>query len=187
MSPRRPTDPADAGLIARAIAGDQAAFGDLYEHYLPAVYRYVFYRVADEHEAEDLTETVFVKAWEALGRYRPTEAPFAAWLYRIAHNLLIDRRRAQKAVDPLAERMPDLTPGADPASHMDRREQAAALARALAQLDAAQQEVLTLRFVSNLSHAETAQVMGRSEGAVRVLQHRALAALRRLLIEKVEP
>lgn len=187
MSPRRPTDPADAGLIARAIAGDRAAFGDLYAHYLPVIYRYVFYRVADVHEAEDLTETVFVKAWEALDRYRSTEAPFTAWLYRIAHNLLVDRHRTRKSVEALAEQMPDLTPGADPASHTDRREQAAALAEALAQLEAAQQEVLTLRFVSNLSHAETAQVMGRSEGAVRVLQHRALAALRRLLVEKVEP
>lgn len=186
MSPRRQTVPADAGLIARAIAGDRAAFGDLYEHYLADIYRYVFYRVGDQHEAEDLTEAVFVKAWEALERYRPTEAPFAAWLYRIAHNLVVDRHRTKKSEDPLVEQWPDPAPDASPEAQADRREAASRVAEALAQLDPAQQEVLTLRFVNDLSHAETARIMGRSEGAVRVLQHRALAALRQWLQEKAE-
>lgn len=185
MPPRLP-NPADADLVAKAIAGNREAFGDLYEHYLPAIYRYVFYRVGDAGEAEDLTETVFVKAWEALERYRPTEAPFAAWLYRIAHNLVVDRHRAQKPVDPLDEHVVEARLEADPAAQMEAREAANALAQALGQLEPAQQEVLALRFVNGLSHAETATIMGRSAGAVRVLQHRALAALRQWL-KKAEP
>lgn len=185
MPPRSP-DPADADLVAKAIAGDREAFGDLYEHYLPAIYRYVFYRIGEVGEAEDLTETVFVKAWEAMERYRPTEAPFGAWLYRIAHNLIVDRHRAQKPVDPLDERVVEARPEADPAAQAEAREAASALAQALRQLEPAQQEVLALRFVNGLSHAETATIMGRSAGAVRVLQHRALAAVRQWLKKKAE-
>jgi RNA polymerase sigma-70 factor (ECF subfamily) len=151
MPSRRQPDPAEADLITRAIAGDREAFGALYEHFLPAIYRYVFYRLADEHDAEDLTEMVFVRAWEALGRYRPTEAPFSAWLYRIAHNLLIDRHRTQRMLDTLDEQVPDVAPDGDPESQAARRERARSLAQALARLDPVQQQVLTLRFINNLS------------------------------------
>lgn len=171
-------DAPDADLVQRAQAGDREAFGDLYERHLDAVYRYVFYRVSDSREAEDLTETVFLKAWTALPRYRPTEFPFTAWLYRIAHNLLVDRLRSHKAQAPLDDSISDDAPSLE--AHLAQRELHTALRQAWARLDAAQQQVLALRFLSNLSHAETAQVIGCSEGAARVLQHRALAALRRL-------
>src|SRR5512135_1339680 len=83
-------------LIARARRGDVQAFGELYEHSLDAIYRYIFYRVGEVAEAEDLTETVFLKAWEALDRYEVRDVPFTAWLYRIAHNVIIDRHRTHK-------------------------------------------------------------------------------------------
>ena len=169
----------DASLIERAQHGDREAFGDLYEQHLDAIYRYLYYRVSDQHEAEDLTEMVFLKAWQALPRYRPGEAPFTSWLYRIAHNLLVDRLRVRKEHMPLDDDLSDDAPSLE--THLTQHEQSQALHRALACLNEQQQQVLTLRFISDLSHAETAQVMRRSEAAVRVIQHRALAALRRLL------
>ena len=179
----QPPGPTAVELIALAKAGNREAFGDLYERHLTAIYRYVFYRVGDAGEAEDLTETVFVKAWEALDRYRPTEAPFTAWLYRIAHNLLIDAHRTRKPMEPLAEHYPDDAPNPERAA--TARERAADVQAALASLEPVQQQVLTLRFIADLSHAETASIVGKTEGAIRVIQHRALALLRTLLAEKV--
>jgi len=176
------SDPNEALLVTRAVKGDREAFGDLYERHLAAIYRYIYYRVGDVHEAEDMTEIVFLKAWEALDRYRPTQTPFAVWLYRIAHNLIVDRYRTRKGLEVLDEECPDTSIG--PEDHAEHREQAEALTEALVQLNPTQQQVLTLRFISGLSHAETAQVVGRTEGAIRIIQHRALAALRALLAEK---
>jgi len=174
-------DQAEARLVARALRGDREAFGDLYERHLAGLYRYVFYRVGDAHEAEDVTELIFLKAWQALDRYQPGGAPFRAWLYRIAHNTLVDRARTLHPASDLNDDHADPRLEASPEYVAAQREQQLTVAEALRQLDPAQQQVLTLRFVSELSHAETAKVMNRTEGAVRVLQHRALTALRRLL------
>jgi len=179
-----PSQPNDARLVQQAIAGDREAFGDLYELHLDSIYRYIFYRLNDEREAEDLTETVFLKAWEALNRYRPSEIPFAAWLYRIAHNLLVDRHRTHKRLDSLDEHYSD--PQTDPETRALHNVDAAVIVQALTQLDPSHQQVLTLRFINGHSHAETAQIMERSETNVRVLQHRALAALRRLAAGKID-
>jgi RNA polymerase sigma-70 factor (ECF subfamily) len=175
----------EADLIARAARGEAEAFGALYERHLEPLYRYVYVRVGDVAEAEDLTEMVFLKAWEALGRYRADELRFRALLYRIAHNLIIDRHRTRRQEDSLdgaeghgAE--PRETEAGVIAKEL-ANERTAALAAALARLEPLQQQVLALRFVSGLSHAETARVLGKSDGAVRVLQHRALASLRGLL------
>lgn len=171
----------EAKLIQRACRGDRRAFGELYERHLHGVYRYIYYRLGNIHEAEDLTETVFLKAWEALPRYQATQAPFAAWLFRIAHNALVDYYRAQRPTSELSELHPASGDGTDPENEAAEQEQRSLLMRALRQLDRAHQEILTLRFLNGLSHAEAADILGRSEGAVRVLQHRALAALRKLL------
>lgn len=183
MPAPQPLSPTDADLIAQAKAGSREAFGDLYERHLAAIYRYVFCRAGDARDAEDLTEAVFVKAWEALDRYRPTEAPFTAWLYRIAHNLLIDAHRTRKPMEPLAEHYPDTAYG--PEREAVARERAAVVHEALSRLEPVQQQVLSLRFLADLSHTETARIIGKTEGAVRVIQHRALAMLRYLLAEKV--
>ena len=177
--------PSEEDLISRAVQGDAAAYGDLYERYLALIYRYVFYRVSDVAEAEDLTEQVFLKAWEALGHYQQREAPFSAWLYRIAHNVVADRYRTRKETLPLDGQLllPDTHSG--PEDRLDWRETIEAVAHALSQLTPIHQQVLTLRFISGLSHAETARVLERSEEAVRILQHRALVALRELLAKSV--
>ena len=168
-------------LIAFAGQGDADAFGDLYERYRARIYRYVFYRVDDAAEAEDLTELVFLKAWEALEHYRARDVPFGAWLYRIAHNVVIDRHRTHKATLPLESDLVLHDAAGNPEDRLDWLETIESLAEALSQLSPAQRQVLALRFVGGLSHAETALVLDKSEEAVRVLQHRALYALRELL------
>jgi len=177
--------PSEEHLIARAVQGDADAFGDLYERYLARIYRYAFYRVNDVAEAEDLTEVVFLKAWEALGNYRLQDVPFGAWLYRIAHNVIIDRHRTYKATLPLEDQLILRDAASGPEDQLDWRETLESVAHALSQLSPLQQQVLTLRFISGLSHAETALVLDKSEEAVRVLQHRALYALRELLAKNV--
>jgi RNA polymerase sigma-70 factor (ECF subfamily) len=178
--PSQSIRPSEEDLIARAARHDADAFGALYERYLALIYRYVFYRVDDVAEAEDLTEQVFLKAWEALGHYQKRKVPFSAWLYRIAHNVIVDRHRTRKEILPLeGQLLRDATGG--PEDRLDWRETIEAVAYALSQLTPLHRQVLMLRFISGFSHAETARVLERSEEAVRVLQHRALAALRELL------
>ena len=180
------SQPPEQDLIARAVQGDADAFGDLYERYLAQIYRYVFYRVNDVAEAEDLTEMVFLKAWEALGDYRLRDAPFGAWLYRIAHNVVVDRHRTHKATLPLASQWALHDVADDPEDRLDWRETIESVAHALQQLSPVHQQILTLRFISGLSHAETARVLNKSEEAVRVLQHRVLYAVRELLAQSVK-
>lgn len=173
----------DAELVARARQGDSEAFGSLYDRYLSPLFRYVYYRVADRMEAEDLTEMVFLKAWEALGGTDPDRMNFRAWLYRIAHNAVIDHYRTRKSEIPL-ERAGDLRQeGPTPEQGMQRKFEAARLARAISRLKPDQQQVIACRFLAQRSHAETAEIMNLKEGHVRVLQHRALKRLRALLME----
>lgn len=174
---------AERELIERAQQGDTGAFGELYVRHLDTIFRYVFYRVGNQQEAEDLTETTFIKAWEAVAGYRIGELPFVAWLYRIARNAVIDssRKRTVETVDietqPLASPGNTLEEEVIQGSHLDQ------VMAAMARLPEEQQEVVTLRFLSGLSHIETAEIMGKSPESVRVLQFRALKALRLWLQE----
>lgn len=170
----------DQELLARALQGDTDAFGDLYERYLDEIQRYIFYRVANRHDAEDLTETVFLKAWEALPRFKSSNVNLRAWLYRIAHNTLIDHYRTHKLTTDLsAEQMRDAQP--NPERQIQDRDEQKRLAILIRSLDADLQQIIVCRFVNGLSHAETAQIMGIKEGHVRVRQFRALQKLRELL------
>ncbi len=171
-------------LLERAVQGDAEAFGVLYREHLERVYRYVLYRVSDPHEAEDLTETIFLKAWEALPDYRLKEQPWAAWLFRIAANTVIDYYRTRHPHVELEEALP--VDGPEPVERVSLGEEQAQVREAVAQLPAEQQQVLHLRFVEGVSHAEVARILGRTEGAVRVMQHRALVALAKLL-ERTSP
>jgi RNA polymerase sigma-70 factor (ECF subfamily) len=168
-------------LVAQALSGDPASFGKLYEHYLDEIYQFIFYRVKGHQEAEDLSETVFFKAWQALDENPPREIPFRVWLYRIARNTVIDHYRTKRdQVDlEVAMQVPSFTDG--PEAVVVRQEMVEELKDKLYQLNEDHQEVLTCRFVMGLSHTETAMVMSRSEQAVRALQYRAIVALRNLL------
>ena len=173
-------------LIDRAIAGDANAFGELYSRYLDPIYRYIFFRVGEQEEAEDLTETVFLKAWEAIPGYKDFGNPFSSWLYRIAHNMVVDFHRKIKTV-------PNRLEADEPIEIVDETistlgmvieaEQFVELGKAIAQLTIEQQQVIVLRFIEDMSHAEIAKIIGKNEGTCRMIQHRALVALSRLLGE----
>lgn len=169
----------DSVLIAQAQRGDRAAFGLLYERYVDPIFRYVRSRVTDEHTAEDLTEAVFLRSFESLQRYRDKGLRYSAYLYQVARNLLVDHYRQAEDSYPLesAEHSPDEARGTDEAIIL--QEQAALLREALDHLSEEYQEIIRLRILMEMPTAEAAEWMGRSEGATRVLLHRALKALKR--------
>jgi RNA polymerase sigma-70 factor (ECF subfamily) len=171
----KPVD--ETTLIADAIQGDAEAFGDLYERYLNQIYRYIFYRVGDSGKAEDFTETVFLKVWENLPSFQVDRISFKGWLYRVAHNLLVDYYRTRKDQYSLDDHFDLPDPAQSPEEFMITAEQETMVHAALRRVKKEYQDILTLRFINGLSHAEAAKVLNRSIGAVRVLQHRALQAL----------
>jgi RNA polymerase sigma-70 factor (ECF subfamily) len=175
-------------LVARAIGGDAAAFGTLYEHNMDAIYRYIYFRVEHTQEAEDLTEQVFLNAWQALPDYEPRGFSFASWLYRIAHNVVVDYQRQGKFLAD-GETPETLVLADDKPTSLEQviaNEERQRLAGALRKLPEMQRDVILLRFVEGLSHDEVAAVVAKSPGACRTIQYRALLALETLLAgEKV--
>ncbi len=177
----RPVDD-DASLIARAKAGEAAAFGLLYDRHVEAIYRYIFYRVRDTAEAEDITSDVFMRALRALPRYEPRQA-FLAWLYRIARNAVIDgsrRKRTQVSFQDALQH-PEGDRVVDPDATLFAEADAATLRTAIRQLTPLQQEVIVLRYVEGLDTRAIGRLVGRREGTIRGIEFRALAALRQLL------
>ncbi len=171
----------EAILVQRAIGRDAEAFGRLYDMYVSRVYRHIYYRVGNKADAEDLTQQVFLRAWKAIDRYRKTGSAFAAWLMTIGHNLVIDFYRTRKAETYLdADFMvQDSAPGPQKIAEAGFEQQR--LRRVILQLRGDEQQVVILRFLEGFSFREIAQAMGKKEGNIRVILHRALAKLRRLL------
>lgn len=181
VSPDGPGDE-DRNLALRAGKGDAAAFGALYDRYVEAVYRYVFYRVRNDADAEDLVSDVFMRALRAIPRYEPRVA-FLAWLYRIARNAVIDRARRSRTQisfeDALAH--PNVDQIVEPDATILALSDKEAVRAALAKLTPLQQEVIVLRFVEGYTTLEIANLVGKREGTVRGIQFRALEALRVLI------
>lgn len=170
----------------RAQAGDLEALGHLYDRHQESIYRYLWSRLHDEPLAEDLTGDVFARMLRALPSYRPGRAPFRAWLYRIAHNLLVDHHRSQDGPElvPLPEVEPTLGgDGGDPMVIVQERLSIERIKHALARIDPVQQDVVVMRFLVGLSLKEVAAALGRSVSAIKSLQHRGLVALRAALEE----
>jgi RNA polymerase sigma-70 factor, ECF subfamily len=171
-----------AELVTRAQQGDQTAFASLYEQYSPLVYRFLRRRLDGADEVvEDLTEDVFVKVYEKLDRYVERGLPFTAWLYRIAHNHLVDHLRslprlAASSLEAVGD-VPERAATANFNRVIDRQ----SLEPALARLTPEQRQAIELRFMAGMSVAETAAAMDRSDEAVKKLQARALTNLRRHL------
>ncbi len=169
-----------ARLVKRATGGDLEAFGELYSIYLDRIYRYVFYQIKDKMTAEDITEEVFVKAWKAIKSCKGKERTFSSWLYRIAHNQVIDNLRSQRKhlsteeVESLAD---DSNPELEAEGNLERQE----LLASLSCLPQSQKQVIILKFIEGLDNREIEHIMGKSQGAIRVLQMRALSTLRRKL------
>ena len=169
-------------LVTRAQQGDQTAFASLYEQYSPLVYRFLRRRLDGADEVvEDLTEDVFVKVYEKLDRYVERGLPFTAWLYRIAHNHLVDYLRTLPRMSATSlDNVGEIVERSATAAFSQVIDQQS-LEPALARLTPEQRQAVELRFIEGMSVAETASTMGRSDEAVKKLQARALANLRRFL------
>ncbi len=178
-------------LVRRAQRREPEAFGQLYEEHFDRIYRYVVLRVRNQADAEDITQQVFLKALENIGSYRWRGMPFSSWLFRIAHNLVVDywKKKGREKVAAVAPEEIDQVAAEssnDPAKLAELKFDMKQLSAACEQLSDGQREIISLRFAGGLSVAEAAKVMGRSEGAVKVLQHAALVKLRRILRPGVE-
>jgi RNA polymerase sigma-70 factor (ECF subfamily) len=166
-------------LARRVSDGDSEAFQTLYESHLDTIYRYVYYKVGNGQLAEDLTQHIFMKAWEAINRYQWRELPFQHWLLRLARNTVIDHYRSTKPAN--ASLLDPIGDGVDPEEELAQSEMIQTLQEAVRQLPDEQREVIVLRFIEQMPHADVALHLGKSAATVRVIQHRALQALRRLL------
>lgn len=176
---------AESLLVERAISGDPSAFGKLYDMYVDRVYRHICYRMGNAADAEDLTQQVFLKAWQAIGRYKKTASPFLAWLMTIGHNLVVDFYRAKKDKTYLDAEVTAVDLASNPervaVAHFEQQR----LRRVIQQLPSDQQRVILLRFIEGFRNLEIAPLLGKSEGAVRVILHRALVKLRQIMEEEV--
>ena len=169
-------------LIEGAIRGKASAFGSLYDYYQPKIYRFVLIKVGRREDAEDLTHQVFLHAWQNMPTYKDMGYPFSSWLYRMARNQTIDFYRTRKqeinieAVDPELFVAPAI-------AHfgMEQKLEVEKVQSAIQKLKPEYQDVLIMRFIEDLQIKEVASTLDKSEGAIKLLQHRALKELRKIL------
>ena len=170
----------EESLVRRAQHHDQEAFAQLYEEHFDKIYRYVTLRIGNKTEAEDMTQQVFLNALESISSFKWKGIPFSAWLFRIAHNQVVDYlRRKKRTAVPLDESL--ASNDNNPQLVVEQRLDIEQLLLATKQLTGAQREVISLRFAGELSIAQAAKAMGKSQGAVKALQHSAIVALRKAL------
>ena len=169
----------ERALVDRAIQRDQEAFGALYDMHVSRVYRHVYYMVGNAAEAEDLTAQAFLQAWAAIERYQFRGAPFVSWVMRIAHNLGVSHLRSRKPGTELPEILVDQSREGNPEEVLQRQAEGDRVREAILHLRDEHRRVIILRFVQDLDYGEVAEIVGKSVPAVRVIQHRALNALRK--------
>ncbi len=176
-------DPELQALLERASRADPQALGEIYDRYVERIYSYIYHRVGQAELAEDLTGQVFMRMLEAIRSGRGWQTSFSGWLYRIAHNLVIDyyRRRSRASFVDIDETPPIATAEEEPSRQVQATLDREDLLAALKQLTEEQAQVITLRFLEDLSIAEVAAIMGKNEGAIKALQYRAILALRRIM------
>jgi RNA polymerase sigma-70 factor (ECF subfamily) len=177
--------PETEALVARAREGDRTAFAALYRQYLPTVYKFLFYRVGNKAEAEDMTAEVFLRALRKVGDFTWTGADFGAWLLRIARNLVLDNAKSSRArLEVLNDEMPEDSGGEAPTAEAACLENlnCQEVYKAITKLRPDQREVITLRFLHGMGVGEVAEIMGKKEGTVRTLQFRGLKALEKILV-----
>jgi RNA polymerase sigma-70 factor (ECF subfamily) len=171
-------------LALRTADGDRDAFAEIYGTLVDPVYRYLYWNLECREDAEDLAEEVFLKCLLNIGAYDPKRGPFKAWAFRIAHNLMVDhqRKRSRRGREALRD---DLENGASPAPEsLEDGERAQALRESLEGLPSNQKQVIVMKYFAEMSNAEVAKALGRSEGAVNAMQHRALRRLGKALEEQ---
>jgi RNA polymerase sigma-70 factor (ECF subfamily) len=193
MAERTTERPKESGaqvrrLVERGQQGDRAALEELYLIHFDRIYSYLHMTVGNRHDAEDLTTQTFLRMLESIGKFRWQSAPFSAWLFRIAHNLAMDYFRANKRWQP-EEEVPEPDPGEGSAAEEEAFESIGrqTMLQLIQGLSHEQQQVLTLKFVFNFSNAEAATILEKTEGAIKSLQHRALASLHRQIAMSPDP
>ena len=167
-------------LVIMAQGGDTEAFARIYDELVKPIYRYIFYR-AEESIAEDLTEETFLKVWQNLKKYKKGKHPFSSWVFRIAHNLVVDNYRKDKGTQEIDETMADPEENADPSKQINVKLTQVRLRKVIRRLPDNYQEVITLKYINELDNKEIAETTGKSEAAVRIIQFRALSKLRSML------
>ncbi|MBN1191977.1 MAG: sigma-70 family RNA polymerase sigma factor [Dehalococcoidales bacterium] len=172
------------GLVRLAIEGDVEAYGKIYDICLERIYRYVFNQIGNTMQAEDVTEEVFIKAFKAIRSCRGKEQTFIPWLYRIAHNYLIDTyRKGHKEI--LVEQI-ELTSDIDPEKELENKFEHMAILEAIKSLPEMQKQVILLKYMDDNNNEAIGHILGKRQGAVRALQMRALERLRKILSSRVE-
>jgi RNA polymerase sigma-70 factor (ECF subfamily) len=177
----------EADLVRRAIMRDREAFGDLYDRHVIRVYRHIYYLIGNAAEAEDLTAQAFLQAWEAIDRYQMRGAPFVSWLLRIAHNLGVSHLRSRRDGSELPDTLVDHSRLGNPEEVVQLQAEGEHVRAAILRLREEQRQVIMLRFVEDLEYREVAEIVGKSVAAVRVIQHRALNALRKQIGNEPAP
>ena len=167
-------------LVARGQRGDREALEELYLIHFDRIYSYLHVSVGNRHDAEDLTTQTFLKMLEKIGSFRWQSAPFSAWLFRIAHNLSMDHFRARRRWQP-EEEVPEPVGSEEPSAEAEAMQSIGrqSMLELIDTLSQEQQQVLTLKFVFNFANADVAKILDKSEGAIKSLQHRALASLQK--------
>src|SRR5688572_4854457 len=187
MSETTQTGPTSAEirqLVERGQQGDRDALEELYLIHFDRIYSYLHMSVGNRHDAEDLTTQTFLRMLEKIGRFKQGKAPFSAWLFRIAHNLAMDHFRANRRWQP-EEDVPEPPGGEEPSAESVAMQSIGreSMLELIDNLSPEQQQVLTLKFVFNFSNGEVATILGKSEGAIKSLQHRALVSLQKKLAQ----
>jgi RNA polymerase sigma-70 factor, ECF subfamily len=188
MAQTEPASPSGASqseirsLVERAQGGDRDALEELYLIHFDRIYGYLHMTVGNRHDAEDLTTQTFLKMLESIGRFQFRSAPFSAWLFRIAHNLAMDHFRASRRIQ-LEEEVPEPVDDAEVSAEVEAFKSIgrASMLDMIEDLSPEQRQVLTLKFVFDFSNVDVATILGKTEGAVKSLQHRALVALQKRL------
>jgi len=167
-------------LVERAQQGDRAALEELYLLHFDRIYSYLHMSVGNRHDAEDLTTQTFLKMLESIGKFKFQSAPFSAWLFRIAHNLAMDHFRAARRWQP-EEEVPEPPGDAEPSAEAQALQSIGrqSMLELIEDLSPEQQQVLTLKFVFNFPNGDVATILGKTEGAIKSLQHRALVSLQK--------
>ena len=184
------TEDIDEVTLINLARTDPEAFGALYERYVERIYNYVFFRVGNSIDAEDLTSKVFFRALKSIGGYKHMGLPFSAWIYRIAHNLIAnyhrDRTRGREiSIEDLS--LPDTGKLAAPEQKMAQLQDHEFLLRVINDLSPQKMELILLKFVQNLSNQEISYIFGKTEGAIKSLYHRTLLELRDRVKELENP
>ncbi len=168
-------------LAGKAVEGDGDAFGKLYDIYIDRVYRHIYYKIGNKEDAEDLTQKTFLRAWDAIGKYRKTATPFIAWLLKISNNLVIDFYRSRKPHEDIDFDTVMAKPSTNPETIIEEQFTRDEIRKAIRKLKGDRQQVILMRYIEDFSYPEIAAALGKTEGAIRVILHRGLANLRSII------